>query len=169
MTLASVLFTWVLHELAHWSVGELLGNEMKMSLNSAGPVSGHYNGHFHNSIVTIAGPIFTVAEAFVAYRILKKDGDLHWLPVLITCVYMRILAGFMNLSQLNDEGKISLKLGIGKFTLPLLVAAILIWWCRSLLVRRSYSRPLLWGTLGMVMLFSSILILADQFFHLHII
>lgn len=42
IVLCAVFFSTLFHELAHWSVGEILGNDMHASLNSAGPISGNY-------------------------------------------------------------------------------------------------------------------------------
>jgi len=77
-------------------------------------------------------------------------------------LYTRILAGFMNLFNLNDEGRISHVLGLGDFTLSLLVCAILAVWVYKV---SKYHKPG-WKfqvfTLVLIMLFSSILILGDQ-------
>jgi hypothetical protein len=41
---------------------------------------------------------------------------------------MRFLASFMDLRMLNDEGRISVYLKLGTFTLPIIVAGIYSLW-----------------------------------------
>src|SRR5688572_305999 len=66
----AVFITSLLHELAHWVTGELLGNRMGMNLNAAYPVNGDYLQPWHAHIVTVAGPLFTVFQGFVVYLLM---------------------------------------------------------------------------------------------------
>ena len=75
---------------------------------------------------------------------------------------MRILAGVMNVIHPNDEGRLSRTFGLGLWTLPLLVAATLLY-----LVIRA-SRPERYGwqfhtiSVILVIAFSSAVILLSQ-------
>jgi hypothetical protein len=53
----AVFFSWILHELAHWTVGEYLGYKMGMTLNSSYPISGHYSSDLNYQIISAAGPV----------------------------------------------------------------------------------------------------------------
>lgn len=37
-----MFFTYLFHESGHWMIGELLGNEMTISLNNSAPKSGYF-------------------------------------------------------------------------------------------------------------------------------
>lgn len=76
---------------------------------------------------------------------------------------MRSLAGVMNFINLNDEGRISRELGLGVFTLPIIIVAILLYLVHDIKKRKGYSCNSILVTSLIIMLYSSILILSDQF------
>ena len=65
--LPAAAFTWVLHEYAHWQMGELLGYDMWISLNQAGPTKGSYDSDLYAMLVSGAGPVVTYLQAAVAF------------------------------------------------------------------------------------------------------
>ena len=169
ITAVAVAATWIIHEFAHWGVGELLGNNMVMTLNSSYPVSSQYEKSWHAHIISAAGPLVTILQAIVCYFLLKKTENKLFFPFLLTCLYMRALAGIMNLINLNDEGRISQALGLGAFTIPFLVFGILFYLVFSAIREREYKTKLVVITALLIMLFSSILILSDQMLQLILI
>lgn len=160
--LAAVLFTWLLHEFAHWLSGEVLGNKMGMTLNSSYPLAEGYRKHWHATLISSAGPAVTLMQAAVFYNLLKKTGNKLLFPLLLATFYMRLLAGVMNLIILNDEGRVSKDLGLGIYTLPLAVTAILFYLVYDIIKVREFSPKFIVFNILLIMLFSSILILADQ-------
>ncbi|HSC37792.1 MAG TPA: hypothetical protein VLD19_07975, partial [Chitinophagaceae bacterium] len=154
---AAVGFTWLLHEFSHWATGRLLGESLIMTLNTCYPKSGHYTGGRHEIIISAAGPAITIVQAFIFYLLLKRSPGKRWFPFFLTCVYMRLLAGAMNFINLNDEGRISKSLGLGTFTLPLLVVAVLFWLAYDVIKTRRFGTKLVLITTGLIMLFSSVL------------
>lgn len=42
-----VFFTYLFHEFGHWTFGELMGNDMTLSLNNSAPKSGYFNNDSH--------------------------------------------------------------------------------------------------------------------------
>jgi hypothetical protein len=168
VTAIAVLFTWMLHEFAHWLAGEALGNNMAMTLNTSYPVTGHYLAASHDSMVSAAGPIITIIQAGIFYVLLKRNRAALF-PFLLTCLYMRSLAGVLNIINLNDEGRISKDLGLGTYTLPLIVVAILFYLVYRTVKSKGYSIKFIVGTVLLIMLFSSIIVLADQAMKLRII
>lgn len=142
ISLIAVFLTFFLHEGAHYFVGELLGYNMWFSINRVGLAeSQHYNEDWHEQLVSIAGPLITIIQALVFYIILKKTKNIKWYPFIFITVLMRLFAavisGFINP---NDEAKLSLWLGIGKMTLPIIVSLGLIF----LLINASKTLNLKW-------------------------
>ena len=161
--LGAVIFTWITHEFAHWFTGEILGYDMTMTLNGVSS-SDPYKSTIHKVLVNASGPLMTLIQAFVFFFILSKHPNFSLFPFLFTPFYMRFLAGGMNFISLNDEGKIGEALGIGIYTLPIIISAILFILVLMVSKKWVYQRKfIIWTTL-LIMLFSSILILADQFF-----
>jgi hypothetical protein len=169
ITILAVIFTWTIHEFAHWMTGELLGNTMIMTLNTCYPASGKYLEDWHATIISAAGPAITLLEAIIFYVILKRNQSNLLFPFLLTCLYMRALAGFMNIINLNDEGRISKALGIGVFTLPILVVAPLLFLVYDIVVTKNLKAKTVGLTAFLIMLFSSIIILSDQIFKIQLL
>ena len=158
-----VCFSWLTHELAHWLAATALGYEAIMTLNTVYLKSGDYQKDWHWILVSAIGPLITILQAGIAYLWLSKkgwNGNLY--PFIWIAFYTRVLAGVMNLFNLNDEGRISHFLGIGDFTLSIVVSAFL-----GLLVfkiskkyKPGWKYQLM--TILLIMLFSSMLILGNQ-------
>lgn len=159
---AAVLFTFAVHELAHWAVGTWLGNEMRMTLNSAYPVARAYKEPWHSTIVSLAGPVVTLLQASATFLLLRS-GRHRWLyPFLLTPLVMRLLAGTMNVVNPNDEGRISQTLGLGLYTIPLLVCALLAYLVYRVSRRHGFTAGFNTASTVLVVGFSSVLILVDQ-------
>jgi hypothetical protein len=163
ITFVAVGVTWLLHEFAHWAAGEALGNNMVMTLNACYPKNGQYAEFWQGTIVTLAGPLITLLQAIIFCFLLRAGASNSLFPFLLTCLYMRSLAGVMNFINLNDEGRLSRELGLGVFTLPILIVAILLYLVHDIKKRKGYSGNSILVTSLIIMLYSSILILSDQF------
>ena len=81
---------------------------------------------------------------------------------------MRLLAGAMNIINVNDEGRISQFLNLGTYTLPILVSILLFIMVFNLSKKYALTLRFQLTTLLIVMVISSIVILADQFFGIRI-
>lgn len=166
----AVIFTWIIHEFAHWLASELLGYKTIMRLNSTSSANGENVNDWHKIFISASGPIVTIFQALFAFIILKNQAwNKYIYPFLFTAFYMRLLAGLMNFINLNDEGRIGAFLEIGIFTLPLFVSGLLFF--MVYMISKKYNlgwKFQLWTTL-IVMIVSSILILSDQFFGIRII
>jgi hypothetical protein len=159
----AVFLTSLFHELAHWVTGELLGNRMAMNLNAAYPVSGEYLQPWHEHIVTAAGPIFTVLQGVVFYFLMQKHKNKFLYLFLFTPLIMRVLAMFMNFLTPNDEGRISLALGLGLWTVPIVVCSILFLLTFKASRQNGYSVRFNAITTVLVIFFLSVLILSTQY------
>ncbi|KAA3440390.1 hypothetical protein [Rufibacter hautae] len=163
-TLAAVALSWPLHELAHWLTGELLGYDMTMTLNATYPTGRKYLHEWHGHVMSAAGPILTILQALLIYFLLKRNGTTLLFPFLVTCLYMRLMAAGISFLNPNDEARISKALGIGMFTLPLLVSGLLFFLTYDVSKARKLKTKLILWTVFLIMFFSSILILSDQAF-----
>jgi len=75
----------------------------------------------------------------------------------------------MNVVNLNDEGRISSYLGIVTFTLSIVVCGLLVF--KVFLISKKYRLTvrLQLGSVLLIMLFSSVIILTDQFFSVRLL
>ncbi len=169
LLILAVFVTFFFHEFFHWVAGELLGYRMSMTLNSVSPAAGKYLKSSHEILVSAAGPVFTILQAFAFYTIMRQNNNYLLYPFLFVPLYMRILAGAMNFINLNDEGRISNFFEIGTFTLSILVCSLLLFFVFKISKLNNYSIKFHVINILLTMLFSSILILADQFLHVKII
>jgi len=169
ITAIAVFASFFFHELAHWIAGEWLGNKMGMSLNATYPISGYFVKDWHENIVSAAGPLFTIAQAFVFYVIINKNGNKNLYPFLLMPFIQRLLAMGLTFINPNDEARISQSLELGLLTLPLLVCATLFVLVYSTSKKYNYSFKFNAVTIAWMVLFFSILILSDQYFKLRII
>jgi hypothetical protein len=159
----AVFFSWILHELAHWTIGEYLGYKMGMTLNSSYPISGHYSSDLHYQIISAAGPVFTLFIAILIYALMRHKNRVILYPFLFTCFYMRLFATIISFRNPNDEARISNAMGIGKFTLPLIMTTILFILIYKTTKDYKFDSKFNLANLGLTILFSSILILADMY------
>ena len=165
----AVFLSFFFHELFHWITGELLGYKMTMTLNSVSPAGGQYIKHWYETLISAAGPVFTILQAAAFYIIMRKNENLLLYPFLFVPLYMRTLAGAMNFINLNDEGRISNTFGIGTFTLSILVCGLLFFFVYKVSKQYKYTAKFQIINVLLTIFFSSILILTDQFLHLRII
>ncbi|WP_299440002.1 hypothetical protein [uncultured Aquimarina sp.] len=126
ITAIAVVSSFFFHELAHFITGKLLGYEMGMTLNSAFLLEGEYQSAWHQQLVSAAGPLFTMLQAFVIFYFIKKTNNKYWYPFLFFAFYSRVLAMIISIFNPNDEARISAWLGLGYWMLPLLVGFTLL-------------------------------------------
>ncbi|MEM7571783.1 MAG: hypothetical protein AAF433_02730 [Bacteroidota bacterium] len=167
---AIVVATWLVHEFAHWLMSEALGYDAIMSFNKVWSVSGQSPTTTHALLIAAAGPIITLLQAITAFYFLRSGSwNKYWYAALFTACYMRLVAGAMNIINLNDEGWISNQLGIGTYTLPILVAGLLCWMVYQTAKHYQLSWRFQVSLTVLVVIVSSILILSDQFFMIRLL
>ena len=165
----AVFLTWTLHELAHWTVGEYLGYKMVITLNSGYPVSGQYSKDLHYQIISAAGPIFTLLEALLVFILMIKGKRILLYPFIFTCFYQRLFATIISFRRPNDEARISTAIGIGKFTLPIIMTSILFALVYKVSKKYRFDTKFNLGNLGLTILFSSLIILTDMYFKVRLL
>ncbi|MBO6797296.1 hypothetical protein [Maricaulis sp.] len=132
LTLLMVPVTYLLHELGHWGAGEMLGVDMWMTLNKAGPVDRSYPSEEISILVSLAGPAVTVAIGIFAYFYAIMFRSVVAYGILYIQFLLRGLAGGISLlgEHPNDEAAAGLALGIGIYPITLGVVGflfILLW------------------------------------------
>ncbi len=55
----AAIFTWGIHEVAHYLTGVALGYDMWITFNQVGPVDGAYESAAHANLISLAGPVVT--------------------------------------------------------------------------------------------------------------
>ena len=163
-TVLVVLFTWLIHEFAHWATYAVFGYEATMGLNHVSIAEGFEAERTHRLWCIAMGPIVTVLQAVVAFWILKRGWKKLVYPVLFSAFYMRSLAGAMNVLNPNDEGKLSVEFGLGLFAIPVLVGLFLLVLVILTSRRHHLHASIQWKTTMVVMVTSSMLILGDMIF-----
>ncbi|MET0392368.1 MAG: hypothetical protein ABW019_04470 [Chitinophagaceae bacterium] len=167
--LVAVPATWLLHEGCHWIAGSALGYDMHMTLNAAYPASSRFRTGREEQLVSAAGPLVTLLQAVLVFMLMRQRSRYLLYPLLFTCFYMRVLAGVMSLIHPNDEARVSQWLGIGTFTLPVIVATLLFIFLYKTTRQYGFPAKLVVITTLLVMLLSSALILADRFVHIRLL
>ena len=120
------LLTWGIHEFGHFAAGSLLGYEMWMTLNKAGPVQGTFDTELHEAIVAMAGPVVTWIQAGIALFVAQKTDRLWVYSAVFMPVVMRSTAMIISfVSHPNDEAKTSLILGLPIWTVPAISVSLL--------------------------------------------
>ena len=128
-------FSYLFHEFGHWSVGEMLGNRMVYSLNYVWPKAGTYILPSHALYVSMGGPAFSVLQAVIALLVIEKFRALYAYPFASFPTYSRFFTLLFGGFDKQDEAHISAILGIGNYTVAILVLAILL----SIVIRSSYK------------------------------
>lgn len=118
-----VIASFIVHELAHYLMGEALGYDMVMTLNTVNLAEGQaYTNSWHPLLVSAAGPILTIITAIISFAVLTKKDHIYVYIILLIAFVQRFLAASISIMNPNDEARISESLGLGKMTLPFVVS-----------------------------------------------
>jgi len=118
------LLSFIIHEVAHWLTGVVLGYDTIMTLNrviTRGEVL-----PLHAGLITVAGPVITIGQAVIGYIWLKRGKQPWGFALVYMAFFMRLLATGVSVFNPNDEATLGLLLGVGYWTLPVLVVAGLL-------------------------------------------
>lgn len=126
IVLIAVFSSFFFHELSHWLAGEMLGYKMTMRLNNVSMTeTGISNTLLEKNLISAAGPIFTIIQSIFFYVLMKKKRNINWYPFVFLPFFMRLLAFSMSFITPNDEARISRDLGLGTYTLFIIVCLFL--------------------------------------------
>jgi len=126
--------SYLFHEFGHWIVGEVLGNNMVYSLNYVWPQSGHYIDASHEVYVSSGGPVFTILLSLFFLLIIEKYKTMYAYPFVFFQMFCRFFALVFGGFGQQDEARISAILGLGAYTVAIIVLLILF----LMVLRASY-------------------------------
>ncbi|WP_339915401.1 hypothetical protein [uncultured Brevundimonas sp.] len=115
--------TFVLHEGAHWLAGTTLGHDMVVSLNGSHATTP--TSALDGMLISAAGPVVTLIQGLLALVLVRMFNSTAAYAFLFFAAFMRLMAAGVSLFNPNDEARISLYFGLGQWTLPLLMVAVL--------------------------------------------
>lgn len=118
------LITNLVHEGAHWLMAAALGMDPRFGLNIVRYAPGAAD--WQRALADAAGPVVTIVQGIVAYMVVKRSASITAFAFLYAAAFMRAVAALVSVMHPNDEARLGMYLGLGKWTLPLLVAAGLI-------------------------------------------
>ena len=125
--IVATFLTFFFHEMSHWIAYELLGYDAGFTINGASVKDSTIKlTQTQRMITSAAGPIFTIIQATVFYFLLKKQKNIMLYPFLFLPFIMRLGAAWANRFQPNDEGRISLDLGLNLYAISAIVVAYLL-------------------------------------------
>jgi len=115
--------TFAVHEFFHWVAGIALGYDMVITPNRV--YSKTSTEFVDKQIISFAGPFITYVQAIIGYLlVVKKQSSLGY-ALLYMAFFMRLFAACMSVFNPNDEARISQALGMGLWTLPVIVVGAL--------------------------------------------
>ncbi|NRA29464.1 MAG: hypothetical protein HRU11_04305 [Parvularculaceae bacterium] len=131
-TVVATILSFLIHELGHYTAGVILGFDMWFNLNSAGNYNEIPPNEFQQTIITMAGPVVTVIQGFIAAALVRSRQSL-WLFSFVAATFWQRTFAFATTMAIspNDEGRIALM-----YDLPLwaihsvtsgLLLVILVW------------------------------------------
>ena len=129
--------TYLFHEFGHWIVGEMLGNDMVLSLNNATARSGYYIDNAHVLYISMGGPAFTILQAIIFLAIIEKSKSIYAYPVVFFAAFSRFFSVVFGGFSLQDEARIASMLDINIYTVAIIVLLVLflIVWRSSYLLK----------------------------------
>lgn len=116
--------SFLVHELAHWLTGLVLGYEMVATLNSVTPMGSVTPRDL--ALIAGAGPLLTVGQGLLGFWLVWKSRSHLGFALLYIAFFMRLVAAGVSVFNPNDEAKLSQLLGLGTWTLPVLVVGGLL-------------------------------------------
>ncbi len=129
-------FTYLFHELGHWTIGELLGNDMMLSLNSSNARTGVLIDDTHNLYISMGGPAFTILQALIFLLITIKTKSIYAYSVVFFAVFCRFFSIILGGFSQQDEARISSMLNTDKYLIAMIVLLVLfliIWRCNRIM------------------------------------
>ena len=117
--------TYLFHEFGHWTLGELTGNEMTMSLNNSARKNGHFINEFHALLSAIEGPLFTILQAFIFWIVTKMTKSIYAFSVVFVAVFSRFFTVVLGGFRLQDEWGIASLLQVNEYLIAFIVLLIL--------------------------------------------
>ena len=122
--------SYLFHELGHWTLGELTGNTMTISLNNSGPRKGVFNNDLAALWSSIGRPLFTILQAALFLMITRFTRSIYAWSVGFFAVFSRTFSLVFGGLDLQDEAHIASMLQVSKYLVAgivLIILFLLLW------------------------------------------
>ncbi|GAB6283658.1 MAG: hypothetical protein STSR0008_24440 [Ignavibacterium sp.] len=117
--------TYIFHEFGHWIFGELLGNDMTLSLNNSSPKSGYFINDSHALWSAIGGPLFTIIQALIFSVITWITKSIYTYSITFFAVFSRFFSIIFGGISSQDEARIASMLDTNTYLIAAIVLTIL--------------------------------------------
>lgn len=125
MTMVVMLLTFVLHQSGHAGAALAFGYDVVAGLGQVG-VDGGYRSTGDAVIVALMGPLVTIAVALFAAVIARAGKSLTAFWFVYAAFIHRLVDQAMSVNEASDEMRAGTMAGLGAWTLPLAVTALLL-------------------------------------------
>ncbi|MDD3051007.1 MAG: hypothetical protein PHR06_07645 [Candidatus Cloacimonetes bacterium] len=129
-------FTYLFHEFGHWTFGEILGNDMILSLNNSAPKNGLFISDTDALWSAIGGPVFTILQGLIFLFLAWLTKSIYAYSITFFAVFSRFFSIVFGGINLQDEARIAAMLGINKYVIAASVLTILfliLWKCTHIM------------------------------------
>ena len=128
--------TYFFHEFGHWTLGELFGNDMVLSLNNSAPKSGYFTDESIALWSALGGPVFTMIQALAFLLITWITRSIYAYSITFFAVFSRFFSIVFGDINLQDEARIASMLNVNKYIIAAIVLTILflsLWRCNRIM------------------------------------
>jgi magnesium-transporting ATPase (P-type) len=117
--------TYIFHEFGHWTFGELLGNDMTLSLNNSSPSEGYFNNDTSALWSAVGGPVFTILQGLIFLFLTWLTKSIYAYSVAFFAVFSRFFSIIFGGINLQDEARIATMLNWNKYLIAAIVLTML--------------------------------------------
>ena len=118
--------TYLFHEFGHWILGELLGNDMTLSLNNSSPQNRGFINESDALWSAIGGPVFTILQGLIFLLLTWLTKSIYAYSITFFAVFSRFFSIVFGGINLQDEARIAAMLDWNKYLVATIVLTILI-------------------------------------------
>lgn len=129
-------FTYLFHEFGHWTFGELLGNDMTLSLNNSRPSSGRFIDDSGALWSAIGGPAFTVLQGLIFLFFTGLTKSIYAYSFAFCAVFSRFFSIVFGGIDRQDEARIASMTDTSKYLVAAVVLtslALILWRCHRMM------------------------------------
>lgn len=143
-------FTYLFHEFGHWALGELLGNDMTLSLNNSSPPNGNFIDDSDALWSAIGGPVFTLLQGLIFLLLTWLTKSIYSYSITFFAVFSRFFSIVFGGINLQDEARIAAMLDLNKYLVAAIVLTILflILWRSNRIMKLNYKAIGYFAVLG---------------------
>jgi hypothetical protein len=117
--------TYLFHEFGHWIFGELLGNDMTLSLNNSSPKIGYFIDDSDALWSAIGGPVFTILQGYIFLLFTWLTKSIYAYSITFFAVFSRFFSIVFGGINLQDEARIASMVNWNKYLVAATVLTIL--------------------------------------------